>query len=84
MWKSILEICIRSSTQMGRNKAILHLKCVSELKRNSGGRFLESFSIFSCNLDVYPIDGVNLRASDVSEVFSHDISITCIPEANCI
>ena len=44
MWRSILEISIRSITQMGLNKAMLSLKCVSEMKRNSGGMFLDGFS----------------------------------------
>ena len=30
--------------EMGLNKAVLYLKCVSELKRNSGGMFLDGFT----------------------------------------
>ena len=66
MWRSILEISIRSSAQMGRNKAIVHLNCVSELKRNSGWEcswmLLATYDyheapVLSFNLDVYAIDG---------------------------
>ena len=30
--------------EMGLNKAMLYLKCVSEMKRNSDGMFLDGFS----------------------------------------